>query len=454
VRQPLLAVRVRPALTVLDNHSVAGGSPTNEIMEEAEMGNQLDKSKQGIIFLSAVVLGFAVHGWAFPQSREPLHASSQAANEAAVPKPKRPPLEIAQEGYLFAGGKYSAVKGAQVMSGQLYAEFQIPARQTHRYPIVFVHGGRQSGTNFTGTPDGREGWSQYFLREGYAVYVVDQPGRGRSAYQNDLYGPAPPVDLEFAQKRFTAIEHYNLWPQAHLHTQWPGKGTPGDPIFDQFYASQLPSMANFTLQQELNRDALLALLEKIGPAILLTHSQSGAFCWPVVDARPDLVKANIAVEPNGPPFYSVENIGAPDWFRDSTDQPLPWGVTADPLTYSPPAAKAADLAIVRQERPDKPSLSRCWLQKSPARQLLQLEKVPTLIVTSESSYHAAYDHCTVKYLEQAGVHPTWIKLADVGIHGNGHMMMLEKNNLEIAAVMSRWLEKTLPSASNSKSATH
>ena len=55
-----------------------------------------------------------------------------------------------------------------------------------------------------------------------------------------------------------------------------------------------------------------------------------------------------------------------------------------------------------------------------------------------------YDHCTVKYLEQAGVHPTWIKLGDVGIHGNGHMMMLEKNNMDIAAVMFKWLDKALP----------
>jgi hypothetical protein len=77
--------------------------------------------------------------------------------------------------------------------------------------------------------------------------------------------------------------------------------------------------------------------------------------------------------------------------------------------------------------------------------------VPILVVTSEASYHRAYDHCTVKYLEQAGVHVTWIKLADLGIHGNGHMMMLEKNNAEIAAVMSRWIEKTIPPATNANS---
>ena len=100
------------------------------------------------------------------------------------------PLSIARQGYLFAGGKYSTVNGRQVMSGHLYAEFQIPSRQTHPWPIVMIHGGSQSGTNFTGTPDGREGWAQFFLRQGYPVYVVDQPGRGRAAYEADLYGPA------------------------------------------------------------------------------------------------------------------------------------------------------------------------------------------------------------------------------------------------------------------------
>jgi pimeloyl-ACP methyl ester carboxylesterase len=360
-------------------------------------------------------------------------------------------LEIAREGYVFAGGKYSTDKDAKIMSGQIYAEFQIPAHQRHPYPVVFIHGGAQTGTNFTGTPDGREGWAQFFLREGYAVYVVDQAGRGRSAYLNGLYGPQTTPSLDFVQQRFTAIENYNHWPQAHLHTQWPGNGAPGDPIFDQFFASQVQAMVSFPLQQELSSDGILALLEKIGPAIVLTHSQSGAIGWPVADARPDRVKAVIAVEPSGPPFYSVENIAGPEWFRDAPEQQRPWGLSAGPLTYSPPAANPSDLAIIRQDQPDDPNVSRCWMQKPPARQLPNLQKVPILVVTSEASYHRAYDHCTVKYLEQAGVHVTWIKLADAGIHGNGHMMMLEKNNMEIAAVMSRWIEKTLSSAANSKS---
>jgi pimeloyl-ACP methyl ester carboxylesterase len=366
----------------------------------------------------------------------PLAARAQNKSSA--------PLSIAKEGYVFAGGKYSTVKDKKVMSGQLYAEFQIPSQMTHPYPIVMVHGGGQSGANFTGTPDGREGWAQFFLRDGYAVYVVDQPGRGRAAYQPDLYGALPAGgNPETIQQRFTSVERYKLWPQAHLHTQWPGGGEPGDPIFDQFVASQLPGIPDFTLQQVLNRDALVALLDKIGPAILLTHSQSGAYGWPVADARPDLVKAIVAVEPSGPPFIDIQTVGPPDWFRDAPGKARPWGVTAVPLRYAPAAADASDLLIEQQEKSDAPDLAKCWLQRPPARQLPNLQKVPILIVTSEASYHTAYDHCTVKYLEQAGVHATWTKLADVGIKGNGHMMMLEKNNQEVATVISRWLGKSV-----------
>src|SRR5262245_38672295 len=351
-----------------------------------------------------------------------------------------PPLSIARQGYIFAGAHYSTINDQQVMSGQMYAEYQIPAKQTHRWPILMVHGFGQSGTNFSGTPDGREGWAQHFLRQGYAVYVIDQPGRGRAAYQADVYGPLTPPDIENVQRRFVAPARYNLWPQARLHTQWPGNAIPGDPVFDQFFASQLPSIpiANATL---FNRDAIVALLEKIGPAIVMTHSQSGAFGWPVADMRPDLVKAIIALEPSGPPFFDIENIGAPEWFRDAATSYRVWGPTAAPLTYAPPAASPSDLAIVREDKADTPDVARCWMQKSPARHLPNLQKMPILIVTAEASYHATYDHCTVEYLEQAGVHSTWMKLGIVGIHGNGHMLMLEKNSADIAEVISRWLSK-------------
>jgi pimeloyl-ACP methyl ester carboxylesterase len=84
---------------------------------------------------------------------------------------------------------------------------------------------------------------------------------------------------------------------------------------------------------------------------------------------------------------------------------------------------------------------RCWRQKEPARRLPNLAHIPVVIIVSEASYHAAYDHCTAAYLAQAGVPNTLIRLADLGVRGNGHMMMLEKNNAAIAAVIAQWLDR-------------
>ena len=355
------------------------------------------------------------------------------------------PLVIAQQGYVFAGGTFKTIKGKRVLSGHLYAEFQIPEDRRSPYPVIMVHGGSQSGTNFTGTPDGREGWAQHFLRHGYAVYVVDQVGRGRAAYNPEAYGPVRQPDSDSAQQRFVALKRQHLWPQAERHTQWPGGDAPGDPVFDQFFASQLPTINDFTEQQQLNVPALIALIDKIGPSILLTHSQSGSYGWPVADARPDAIKALIQVEPSGPPFYDVglEYVGPPDFYRTGAKS-RPWGLSAIPLTYDPPASSPEELRPVQQATPDGPHLARGWFQSEPARKLPNLMKMPILILSAEASYHAVYDHLTVQYLEQAGVKPSFVKLADVGVRGNGHMLMLEKNNHEIAAVMMDWLEKTLP----------
>lgn len=354
-----------------------------------------------------------------------------------------PPLVLARDGYFYVNVKSTKVDGKDYVSNQMYVEVRVPAQQTRPYPIIMVHGGTMSGTNFTGTPDGREGWAQYFVRQGYAVYVVDQPGRARSGYLTAAYGPARNVERGNALPRFVAQEKYKLWPQAVLHTQWPGTGEPDDPATVQLAASQMPAIASFKEQQVLNRDALLALLEKLGPSILLTHSQSGAYGWPVADARPDLVKAILAIEPNGPPFYNVEFIGAPDYFKQG-ELALPYGITALPLSYSPAVKDASELKFVQEGKAEGPDLVRCYAQQEPARQLPNLQKMPVLVLTSEASYHAPYDHCTVNYLRQAGIKPTFIRLADLGIHGNSHVMMLEKNNKEIAAVIAKWLEQALP----------
>lgn len=350
----------------------------------------------------------------------------------------RDPLVIAQQGYLFAGGHYEDTPTGRVMTGQIYAEYQIPHEVRSPCPIVMIHGGSQTGTNFTGTPDGREGWAQYFLRRGWPVYVVDTVGRGRATGNAATYGGMRGPELSFATDRFVGPGRARLWPQAALHTQFHGDARPGDPLFDEFFASQVSSIADFPRQQALNAHAGAALLDRIGPAVLLTHSQAGTFGWLIADRRPNLVKGIVAVEPNGPPVHDAEFKGAPDWFNESTTF-KEGGICHLPLTYDPPLASGEHLAVVCEKEPQGEGLMRCWRQAEPARRLVNLAGIPVAVLQAEASYHAPYDHCTSQWLTQAGVDNTFIRLADRGIRGNGHMMMIEANNADIAAVIHEWL---------------
>ncbi len=370
----------------------------------------------------------------------PLSYAVGAAREGAAVPPASNPTPAVQ-GYFFVGGKYVKDGERQFMAGQMYVQHFSPAKVTHRWPVVMIHGTAQTGNNFLGTPDGRQGWANDFLSKGFDVYIVDQVGRARSGAAPESYGPYMRFSVHDLEEVFTGQENYKLFPQASLHTQWPGgPGVAGNPFFDQFYASQVESIANGVKTEELNNPAIIALLEKIGPAILLTHSQSGVFGWKVADMRPDLVKGIVAIEPNGPPFYDPTFLGGANWYKDGEKPARAWGITRVPLSFDPPASEPSQLGMVRENIPDNPNEVLCWLQASPARQLPRLKGIPIAIVTGEASFRATYDHCTAKFLTQAGVKNAHIRLENENVHGNGHMMMLEKNSSQIAQVLIRWID--------------
>ena len=262
------------------------------------------------------------------------------------------------------------------MHEQMYVEVLTPRHPRSRYPLVLIHGAAQTATNWMGTPDGRPGWADYFVGQGYTVYMVDQPARGRSPWLPEVDGKLATFTAEQIESRFTAPQAFTLWPQAKLHSQWPGSGRIGDPAFDAFYATQVPYLADNVQTQRLNQHAAAALLDRIGPAIILTHSQSGPFGWLIADARPKLVKAVVAVEPAGPPFQNTVF---------GTEKARAWGVADIPITYDPPVNDPADLKIEQQAQPDGPDLVPCWQQQAPARRLANLANVPALVVTAEAS---------------------------------------------------------------------
>ena len=358
------------------------------------------------------------------------------AEPPKLPVPAVDQSAVAQRGYFYVGGKYVGEPGKEIMQGQIYVEVLAPKDVRRPYPLVLIHGAAQTATNWMGTPDGRKGWAEYFVEQGYIVYMIDQPMRGRSAWHPGD-GPTRMFTAEQEAFQFTANAVKGTWPQAKKHTQWPGdgpnKGQKGDPIFDAFYATQVETVTNVEETQRRNQDAGAALLDKIGPAIVLTHSQSGTYGWLIADARPQLVKGVIAIEPSGPPFEAT---------IIATGKARAFGPTDIPITYDPPVKEASELAVEREAAED-PELFACWMQKAPARQFVNLKHIPVVVMAAEASYHQVYDHCTVKYLNQAGVKSEYIRLQDKGIRGNGHMVMIEKNNLDIARLLDEWVQKNV-----------
>jgi len=347
--------------------------------------------------------------------------------------------DIARTGFFYVGGHYVGSPGQEVMDGAEYVEVMVPKKIRRPYPIVFFHGAGQTGTDWLQTPDGRAGWAYYFIKKGYVVYIVDYPARGRSAYVPDVDGPLTIRTAPQLEKLWTDLAEFGDWPQAKKYTQWPSdaanKGKMGDPIFDNFAKTQVQYLAGVS-QDKLNLDAHVALLDRIGtPVILITHSQGGSFGWEVADARPKLVKAIVTAEPAGPPIQTVDTAK-----QVYTGKGLIWGVTSLPLHYDPPINDPSELQVELEPKSDAPGLIQCWRQKEPAHRLVNLQGIPVLDVSAEASYHRVFDSCDAKWLNQAGVKTTYMELERVGLSGNAHEMMLEKNSDGIAAFFETWIQ--------------
>ena len=355
------------------------------------------------------------------------------------------PIELASHTWFCIGGNWVTKHAETYLEGAMYVEHYQPVNLSGAAPIVAFHGGVQTGTNFVSTPDGRRGWLHDFLRAGFEVYLVDQPERGRSGHRLSSDGPDKfqRYSAERTETMFTAPAHSRRWPRAYRHSQWPGTGRMGDEVFEQFFASQVEMLHDRLAIETLARDAGIALIEKLGSAILLTHSQSGPFGWLIADACPDKVKAVIAIEPNGPPFFDVQHLAdSGEWYRYNEKLERPYGITRAPLAFVPAVTSADPLVseLVPSEHPDEQIDG--YVQAPPARQLPNL-KMPIVIVVAEASYHAVYDHVTSAFLTQAGVAHDYIELADRELKGNGHMVMLEQNNHEIADLLINWLSSKL-----------
>ena len=451
-------------VTELYEGFAGGGVSRREFMRRA--------AALGIAGAAASALG--------PLAADPAQAATLAqAALAQLSSAKTLPLDLAEWSFMWVNVKRAdTARGSFIGGQQMYVEYMVPARVRKPYPIVLVHGGGGQGLDWMGTPDGRPGWFQHLAAEGYRVYVVDRPGHGRSPQHPELHGAIPerPGTMEGLQGQFIfpVGGRNNPDPYRKNHTQWPGEGVPPAPDVAQFLASQggsyvvnpqppqaagaaggrgagpagaapggggrgggapqgPPMPANQQPAGPPNlahmewRAAGAELLDKIGPAIIITHSAGGSFGLLVAEARPQLVKATVMIEGGGSGFGGGNR----------------YGMSTIPVTWDPPVKDVAEIKT-RWVADAEIDGGGYFLQDEPVRRLPNFRDVAVLTVTSAAGTASPGNPGAPAFLKQAGVRVAEeLRLANVGIQGNSHMMMVEKNHREVLQPILDWLDRNV-----------
>ncbi|PTB40726.1 hypothetical protein M441DRAFT_139931, partial [Trichoderma asperellum CBS 433.97] len=373
------------------------------------------------------------------------------------------------------GESASACSIGGTYSGRMYVELLQGASSSSRQNIVLLHGDYFTGQTWGTKPDGDPGWAEYFTSRGHNVFLPDLPGVGRSAlrpqddYQDPNFPrmvrslPAATVEQEYTASEKTPLHDGKLaWVTADRHSQWPGNGVRGDPIFDALMASTTSMVLPKQKHEELGKKALVDLLKMIGPSFLVGHGTGATIAWLAADAVPMLVRGVAAFEPDGPPCaLSGTPVGGRmtySPFLQYNPTIRRYGLSDIPLTFSPAARnhpQPLDIEVRQLASNDGCWMGQKWIPslqvvnmrrkegQEPVPQLVKLMRMRHAIFTSESSPHSVFDYGTVRFLRQAGPCLDFFSLPTRGIHGNGHLMHLEKNSDQIAALLGDWMNEII-----------
>ncbi|KAL7924093.1 Alpha/beta hydrolase family domain-containing protein [Trichoderma austrokoningii] len=381
----------------------------------------------------------------------------------------------------FVKYNYSSARGnGETCTDAMRVEAYLPLIKGDEYEqknVVLVHGEYFDGTTWLNKPDGNSGWASNFLQKGYNVYIPDLPGAGGS-FLTDLNNCLGPSDIgplreltpDHAMMEYTASEKFPLpngdfaWSTAKEHTQWPGTGVKDDPFFERLMASTNVMLLPKHKHEQLGKAGLASLLRQIGPSFVAGHGTGATVALLAAEANQRLMRGLVLIEPDGPPCgYAGQLMGGRTLYSPYIQYSAsirPYGVSEIPVAFSPPVAPGPQPLRI-QARQTK-SNDGCWLgQQIEPRiiipnmrskegqenvpQIIGLAGMSMAILTSESSPHSVYDYATVRFLRQAGVHLDYYDLPKIGVHGNGHLMHLEKNSDVIAEHLHRWMAMTITS---------
>lgn len=341
-------------------------------------------------------------------------AAAALVTGCATHSPSSGPLVIQTQGSFAVGGTVQTTPGSynnnqptaagQSLHGDhLYAFYQVP-QHAKGLPIVMLHGAFQSARSWESTSDGREGFQTLFLRRDYPVYLVDQPRRGRAGNSTvaATIEPMPNDQLFFDQFRL------GKWPNYFGNVQFDRSSA----TLEQFLRSVTPNTGPYDAGVISN--AMSALFDRTGPAILFTHSQGGGPGW-LTAIKNANVKAIVAFEP-GSGFIFPQG-------------ELPPAMASAAGTLSPEAVPLADFQ--------------------------KLTRIPIVIYYGdnfpiEPTTERGQDNWRVRLamarlwvtaINQHGGDARLVHLPEIGVRGNTHFPMSDLNNVQIADLVAQFLQE-------------
>lgn len=280
----------------------------------------------------------------------------------------------------------------------MYVEYMEPGGSP-KAPIVLIHGAGQSGAGFDTTPDGRMGWFEYLVRRNHPAYVVDQVGRGRSGFNQAIFNRVGAGQAEANEQpkitrlgdRIAAWVNFRIGPVAgtpYADTQFPVAATA------ELSRQGIPDLVGALPTPNPNYRALSTLAGRLHSAVLLGHSQAGDYPMEAALLDPKVISAMVLVEPG-----------------------------------------------------------RCNAETYTEAQIATLATIPLLVVYGDHldtptglpgpGWQDRFDGCQrlIARLRKAGGQAEMLHPPSIGIHGNTHMVMHDRNNLQIADLIFAWIEQ-------------
>lgn len=227
--------------------------------------------------------------------------------QATAPHLADSPLITSRRGQFWIPGDLTSTNHGTLQRGPMLVTWEAPQVITWLHLVIFVHGGGGQGSVWLFALGGKPWGAAHFVEAGFATYVVDRPGMGRSPYNLEVLGP-----MGGAFPYEAAIKLFASSAQVAEHTQWPWSREPGRRELDQLLSGFGPLPADLAASQELDAARIVSLLDITGPAVLVTHFAGGPAGWLVADKAPNDVVAIAAIEPMGPPFAEFP-FGALQW---------------------------------------------------------------------------------------------------------------------------------------------